>query len=229
MECERFCLWRAVSWRHNCRISLTNYRSLRSLAETWDKQIHPAMSVYRTDLSSISLFVLLDLLGTAHPVVPSYFPTTHWAYQNMARIESRLRTLRQMTSSPNHISKTNARPTAEKMWLNEGRKAANAGWLGGMIEDDHIPFMRKGVEILHIIPNPFPWVWHRREDDGEHLDIPTVKDWAQIVSAFTAEWMDLEGYMPVSGQAKSTLLERSEGFLEENSWEEETLVQRDEL
>jgi hypothetical protein len=35
--------------------------------------------------------------------------------------------------------------------------------------------------------------------------------------------------MPVSGQAKSTLLERSEGFLEENSWEEENFVERDEL
>jgi glutaminyl-peptide cyclotransferase len=187
------------------------------------------MSVYRNDLSSISLFLLLDLLGTAGPNVPSYFPTTHWAYQNMARVESRLRNLRQLKSSPNYIGRQSTRPTVEKMWLSEGRKATNAGWLGGMIEDDHIPFMKKGVEVLHIIPNPFPWVWHRKEDDGPHLDIPTVQDWAQIVSGFSAEWMDLEGYMPISEPKKSTLLERSEGFLEENSWEEEKIVERDEL
>jgi hypothetical protein len=34
------------------------------------------------------------------------------------------------------------------------------------------------------------------EDDGEHLDIATVQDWGQIMSAFAAEWLDLEGYMP---------------------------------
>lgn len=30
----------------------------------------------------------------------------------------------------------------------------------GGIEDDHIPFLRRGVEILHIIASPFPQVWH---------------------------------------------------------------------
>lgn len=32
---------------------------------------------------------------------------------------------------------------------------------GGGIEDDHIPFLRLGVDILHIIANPFPSVWHK--------------------------------------------------------------------
>lgn len=30
----------------------------------------------------------------------------------------------------------------------------------GFIEDDHVPFMKKGVSILHIIAYPFPRVWH---------------------------------------------------------------------
>jgi glutaminyl-peptide cyclotransferase len=28
------------------------------------------------------------------------------------------------------------------------------------VEDDHVPFLRMGVDVLHIIANPFPRVWH---------------------------------------------------------------------
>ena len=30
----------------------------------------------------------------------------------------------------------------------------------GGIEDDHIPFLRLGVDVLNIIASPFPHVWH---------------------------------------------------------------------
>ncbi len=66
------------------------------------------------------------------------------------------------------------------------------------IEDDHIPFMARGVHILHLSPSPFPHVWHTMQDDGEHLDGPTVTDWAKIMTAFAAEWMELDGYIPPS-------------------------------
>ena len=62
--------------------------------------------------------------------------------------------------------------------------------------------MARGVEILHMIPNPFPPVWHTMDDDGEHLDLDTTEDWAKMVTAFTAEWMDLEGFMPGSTAQK---------------------------
>lgn len=29
------------------------------------------------------------------------------------------------------------------------------------IEDDHIPFLMRGVPVLHVIPWPFPDDWHR--------------------------------------------------------------------
>ncbi len=70
-----------------------------------------------------------------------------------------------------------------------------------MISDDHLPFMARGVEILHIIPSHFPRVWHTMDDTGENLDMPTVEDWARIVTAFVGEWMDLEGYFPPKGMA----------------------------
>lgn len=63
--------------------------------------------------------------------------------------------------------------------------------------------MARGVEILHVIPTPFPRVWHTMADDGEHLDMPTVEDWARIVTAFVGEWMDLEGHFPVKPSAEA--------------------------
>ncbi|KAF3035051.1 hypothetical protein E8E11_002684 [Didymella keratinophila] len=170
----------------------------RALAEDWESSFHPAASTYRTPLDSIELFVLLDLLGAAGPRVPSYFKTTHWAYQHMARVESRLRALKQLRSSPNHPARMAARenktPRTEPQFLHEENKSENS-FLGGFVQDDHVPFMARGVEILHIIPSPFPLVWHEKEDDGEHLDSDTVEDWARIVTAFAAEWMELEGFL----------------------------------
>ena len=76
--------------------------------------------------------------------------------------------------------------------------------LQGTILDDHVPFMERGVEVLHLIPASFPSIWHTIDDDGAHLDLDTVEDWAILVAAFVAEWMDLEGFMPSSGGGGST-------------------------
>lgn len=155
----------------------------RSLAETWETTPHAVMSIYRNPLSAISLLVLLDLLGGSSTTVPSYFETTHWAYKNLATIESRMRSLGLMKSQ---ASVGPIFPDRDKSFFPPGF----------MIQDDHIPFMARGVEILHLIPSNFPSVWHTMEDSGENLDIPTTEDWARIVTVFLSEWMDLEGYFP---------------------------------
>ncbi|KAF2199178.1 hypothetical protein GQ43DRAFT_399299 [Delitschia confertaspora ATCC 74209] len=152
----------------------------RALAETWQNTTNPPLSHYPDPLSQISIFLLLDLLGSANPTVPSYFQTTHWAYKNMAKIEERMRTLSLLESNPPspflpHIG------NHTEQWP---------------IEDDHLPFMRRGVSILHVIPSPFPEVWHKIEDDGAHLDMPTVRDWAKIVTAFALEWLDMMEVWP---------------------------------
>ncbi|TQS38183.1 hypothetical protein Golomagni_01315 [Golovinomyces magnicellulatus] len=155
----------------------------RSLAETWEMTPHAVMSIYRNPLSAISLLVLLDLLGGPSTTVPSYFETTHWAYKNLATIEFRMRSLGLLRSQ---ASVGPIFPDHDKTFFAPGF----------MIQDDHIPFMARGVEILHLIPSNFPSVWHTMEDSGENLDIPTTEDWAKIVTVFLSEWMDLEGYFP---------------------------------
>jgi glutaminyl-peptide cyclotransferase len=174
-----------LSWTHT-----DSLYGARALAEHMDSQFHPALSTYKTTLNSISLFVLLDLLGSKNPTVPSYFTTTHWAYQKMAALEDRLRSLRLFKSSPNHRRDS---ATKEPLFLNDAAKQP-AAFMGFQIEDDHMPFMARGAEVLHLIPSPFPHVWHDMQDDGEHLDIPTVEDWALLITAFVGEWMELDGF-----------------------------------
>ncbi|KAB8302159.1 hypothetical protein EYC80_005606 [Monilinia laxa] len=174
-------------------LSWTNDDSLygaRALAETWESTPHAALSTYRNPLDSIDLFLLLDLLGHDKPNIPSYFQATHWAYKGLATLEDRLRKLGVAQSKVN------------QNFLPDSGRTAFSG--GGGVQDDHIPFMARGVEVLHMIPTPFPMdVWHHIEDDGEHLDMPTVEDWAKMVTAFVGEWMDLEGHFPSQPRAEA--------------------------
>ncbi|KAH7367096.1 glutaminyl-peptide cyclotransferase [Plectosphaerella cucumerina] len=155
----------------------------RSLAQEWEKTFNPVSASYTNPLDQISLFVLLDLLGSADPVIPSYFSTTHWAYQAMGTVEKRMRDLGVLESKP------------KAPFLPE-RERNNKQFPFRGIGDDHEPFMFRGVDILHIIPSPFPRVWHTMDDDGEHLDMPTVRDWTKIVTAFTLEWLDMMEIAP---------------------------------
>ncbi|KAL9132590.1 MAG: hypothetical protein Q9175_006237 [Cornicularia normoerica] len=160
----------------------------KSLAAEMESTHHPALSTYHNALSAIHLFVLLDLLGSRNPKVPSYFKVTHWAYKKMADLEKRLRDHSLFRSSGSS-------------WFYDVDKS-NDRWMGGMIGDDHVPFMARGVDVLHLIPSPFPPVWHKMSDDGEHLDISATEDWAVLVTAFAAEWMDLGGYMGMKSDHK---------------------------
>jgi glutaminyl-peptide cyclotransferase len=152
----------------------------RALAQQWSASRNPASAKfynYRTPLNQISLFLLLDLLGSASPSVPSYFATTHWAYTRLSTIESRMRSLNLLESSPQQPFLTDVNRTI-------GTRTPPVG-------DDHLPFISKGVDVLHVIPNDFPPVWHTMEDNGENLDMPTVRDWGKIVAAFVLEWLDM--------------------------------------
>lgn len=160
----------------------------KSLAAEMESTYHPALSTYHNALSTIHLFVLLDLLGSRNPKVPSYYKVTHWAYKKMADLEKRLRDHSLFGSSGSS-------------WFYDLDKS-NDQWMGGMIGDDHVPFMARGVDVLHLIPSPFPPVWHKMSDDGEHLDIDTTEDWAVLVTAFAAEWMDLGDFMGVKSDHK---------------------------
>ena len=155
----------------------------RSLADEWDRTMYPAMSTFKTLLNSIDLFVLLDLLGSGEALpIPSWMQNTHWSYQHMAEMEQRLRKLRLFKSDETQT------------WLTEKDKKNDGVFQQTYMQDDHIPFVARGVPTLHLIPSRFPSQWHRAGDNAEYLDIPTVEDWSLLTAAFAAEYLELEGH-----------------------------------
>ncbi|KAM9168552.1 glutaminyl-peptide cyclotransferase-like protein [Mergus octosetaceus] len=126
-----------------------------------------------TQITAMSLLVLLDLLGTQHPAIHSHFPRTHHWFLRLVAIEKRLRSLGLLHASPKDQTFFRLSPPP------------------GPVEDDHVPFLQRGVPVLHLIPMPFPWVWHTTEDNEANLHLPTVEDLCKILTAFVAEFLQL--------------------------------------
>jgi hypothetical protein len=100
-----------------------------------------------TPLSMIEHLVLLDLLGAPRPLVRSYFPDTGWLFDALISAETRLR----------DAGILNAAELGGRSFF-RGRTAADhsLSYMG----DDHVPFLQRGVSVLHVIAEPFPHVWH---------------------------------------------------------------------
>lgn len=156
----------------------------RHLANVWEKPEFGINSNRKSILEALDLFVLLDLLGSSYPTIHSYFPETDWLHKKLGNIEKNVRAAK-FTKTGGDDTKSQFFPTYQGMRYS------------GMIEDDHIPFANKGVPILHLIPVPFPHVWHTLEDDGDHLDIPTMYDLSLIMTCFVAEYMNLSGSLGI--------------------------------
>lgn len=152
----------------------------RALSETWEKRINPVGSKYPNTLSQISIFVLLDVLGSINPLIPSYFLLTHWAYKNMASLEDRLRKISLLETSPSSAFFS----------------ATNESTMQSEIASDHVPFLERGVPFIQLLPSPLPPTADTIEDKGENLHLPTVRDWAKIVTGFALEWLDMMEVWP---------------------------------
>lgn len=166
--------------RFSSALSATSYvnEMYRALSNTWEMQSNPIGSKYPNALSQISIFVLLEFLGSANPTIPFYLLTTHWVCDHLASLEKRLRRLDILETRPmsSFFFKT-SRPQLEPV-------------------DDHVPFMNRGVPFLHILPSQFPQGQQTLEDDGQHLDLPTVRDLATIMAGFALEWLDMMEVWP---------------------------------
>lgn len=130
-------------------------------------------------MHTIEHLILLDLLGAANPSVPSYYDSTKWLHQAMTDAEKRLNEANVLWPSGD-TSHRNTRSffSQQRPW--------------GGIEDDHLPFLHAGVPILHVIPSPFPSVWHKMSDDVTALDYPTMHAWSMILRLTVAEYLDLD-------------------------------------
>lgn len=119
---------------------------------------------YETELSTIEHLILLDLLGAPNPQIRSSFMDTAWLFDAMASAEQRL--------GASGAFAYDGAQSADK-WSSffvPRHRLVNSGG----IEDDHIPFLRLGVSVLHVIANPFPSVWHTLKV-CKHCNSPTIR------------------------------------------------------
>ncbi|XP_025223616.1 glutaminyl-peptide cyclotransferase-like protein isoform X2 [Theropithecus gelada] len=126
-----------------------------------------------TRIQAIELFMLLDLLGAPNPTFYSHFPRTVRWFHRLRSIEKRLHRLNLLQSHPQEV-----------MYFQPGEPF-------GSVEDDHIPFLRRGVPVLHLISTPFPAVWHTPADTEANLHPPTVHNLSRILAVFLAEYLGL--------------------------------------
>lgn len=144
----------------------------RHLAAKWESE---------NFLHRIDMLVLLDLLGTPDPTFYSFFRETENWYARMVQTEEKLDNqslLHRYQSS----SVINRNPT----------RYFQSNTLNAGIEDDHIPFLRRNVPILHIIPVPFPDVWHKPSDNQEAVDVTTVENISKVLRIFVTEYLHLQ-------------------------------------
>ena len=59
-------------------------------------------------------------------------------------------------------------------------------------DDDHRPFMEKGVKIVHIIPHDFPKQWHTLQDNLENVDIKIMHGYDKLLWEFIIKELELE-------------------------------------
>ncbi|KAM6153831.1 glutaminyl-peptide cyclotransferase-like protein [Erethizon dorsatum] len=126
-----------------------------------------------TRIQAIELFMLLDLLGAPSPTFYSHFPHTVRWFHRLRSIEKRLHRLNLLQAHPQEV-----------MYFQSGEPP-------GSVEDDHIPFLRRGVPVLHLIATPFPSVWHTPGDTEANLHPPTVHNLCRILAVFLAEYLGL--------------------------------------
>ncbi|XP_053729111.1 glutaminyl-peptide cyclotransferase-like a [Synchiropus splendidus] len=143
----------------------------RHLAERMAHTPHPAGASHSSLLQSVDLFVLLDLLGGPDPLIANHFDNTARWFDRLIAAEKRLHRQGLLTSHP-----------SEQTYF---RKDVYLG----PVQDDHIPFLHRGVPVLHVIATPFPKFWHTLEDNEENMHRPTVENLTKILAVFLAEYL----------------------------------------
>lgn len=139
--------------------SLDTHADLRRhLAQKWSTSyIQPNMKrrllpSAETEIGTIEHLILLDLLGAPQPQIHSTFVDTAWLFDAVASVEKRLAESGVFAYEKDGVK-------ADKKF-SPFFIPRNAPQYAFGIEDDHIPFLRLGVSVLHIIASPFPKVWH---------------------------------------------------------------------
>ncbi|KAF8350538.1 glutaminyl-peptide cyclotransferase-like protein [Amanita rubescens] len=142
------------------------------------------MNAQATELSTIEHLILLDLLGASNPLIRSYFLETAWLFDALLSAEQRLGEI-------GAFAYDSEQSMAPGRWKSFFRPRSPDDLNYENIGDDHLPFLQRGVSVLHLIAEPFPHVWHTIQDDASALDLPTLRRWNVLMRVFVSEYLHL--------------------------------------
>ncbi|XP_052767184.1 glutaminyl-peptide cyclotransferase-like [Mya arenaria] len=147
----------------------------KKLAETYDTHYPDT-----TRMDTISLFVLLDLIGSSDVEFRNFYIKTDAHFQMLQKIEKSLKKA--------DLLNPNGR-------FQNGREKTiftNARPYGG-IEDDHRPFLLHSPDlpVLHLISVPFPSVWHKMSDNENAIDYHVTDNFNRVFRIFVANYLHL--------------------------------------
>ncbi|XP_055609587.1 glutaminyl-peptide cyclotransferase-like isoform X2 [Uranotaenia lowii] len=144
----------------------------RHLAKKWTTNPYVARSgKSMREIDRVQLMVLLDLIGGENPKFYSFFDNTKNYHKRLSAIESSLRSNRLLLKDPK----------GSEIFVD--RKSSSR------IEDDHLPFLKRNIPILHMIPIPFPAQWHKPEDTEANVNFRSVANINMIMRVFMLEYL----------------------------------------
>ncbi|XP_015509165.2 glutaminyl-peptide cyclotransferase [Neodiprion lecontei] len=150
----------------------------RHLAKKWQKTLYPPGNTEgMTELDRIDVLVLLDLIGAPDPTFYNYFENTEKWYGMLINAERKLAAMRRLEKY--------SYENPEQTYFQPYSVRAN-------IEDDHIPFLKRGVPVLHLIPSPFPSFWHQSGDNRGNIDMAATENINKILRIFVASYLGMD-------------------------------------
>ncbi|XP_058798901.1 glutaminyl-peptide cyclotransferase-like [Phymastichus coffea] len=162
----------------------------RHLAAKWhNKRYTYGTESNISDLDRIDLFVLLDLIGAPNPIFYNYFNDSIKWYSLLSQAENTLASMRKFENYP---------------YGNRKRKYFQDVTITAGIEDDHLPFLRKNVKILHVIPYPFPDIWHTARDNRNNINMSTIENVNKILRVFVASYLNMRVEEEEDVQSRNT-------------------------
>ncbi|XP_016955077.2 glutaminyl-peptide cyclotransferase [Drosophila biarmipes] len=119
-------------------------------------------------LDNIDLFVLLDLIGARDIIFKNNIPSTSNWFQRFVQLEKEL-------------IKTGILRTERPIYKLDASRDN---------EDDHLPFMRRQVPVIHLISGKYPAVWHLAEDVEQKVDYNTTEQVGLVLRMFAIEYLN---------------------------------------
>ncbi|KAI3640261.1 hypothetical protein MIR68_001139 [Amoeboaphelidium protococcarum] len=136
-------------------------------------------------LDSISAFVLLDLIGSNDPL-----PLFHQYYQDSTQLYS------QLVNAEQHVRRhgDNLNFNSHRYFIPRDKDRLLMQHPQAIMDDDQRPFVEMGLStgrILHLIPYPFPKVWHTIDDNADVVDYEVLEDVYSILQRFIKTQLSL--------------------------------------